>query len=111
MEKLLSDLKVPFMISANISTGKIERFGDSSSIQPADLVSGLFGDAEALAALNESLEGQSLPRSFGQGDIAAVLCKPKPDVIVGLFYKVTLGPVENYHLTMRLCEAVNSAWH
>ena len=110
LESLLVDLNVPFAIVANVSTGEIERVGDPSSIQPSDLIKGLFGDAEAVGALHDSLTGQSLPRSFGQGAVAAVLCKPKPDLIVGLFAKVSLDPIEYHRWTKRLCEAVNRVW-
>jgi hypothetical protein len=110
IEKLLDDLGVPFAIVAKISTGDIQRFGDPSSIQPAGLIDDLFGDAEAVRNLSDSFEEQLKPQSMQQGEVAAVLCTPKDDVIVGLFCRTTLGPVDYYHWTKRLCEAVDSAW-
>ena len=111
IEKLLNELNVPFAIVANVVTGEVDRYGDPSSIQPAGLIKVLFGDTEAVSTLSNWLEGQTMPRSFGQGDVAAVLCKPKPDLIVGLFCSIKLSPVEYYHWTKRLCDAVDSAWN
>jgi hypothetical protein len=110
LENLLVSLNVPFAIVADVSTGSIERVGDPSSIQPSGLIKVLFGDEEAVGALQDSLTGQTLPRSFRQGDVGAVLCKPKPDLIVGLFAKVSLDPVAYHQWTKRLCEAVNTVW-
>jgi hypothetical protein len=110
IEKLLSDLKVPFAVVANVTTGEIQQIGDLSSIQPTDLLKSLFGDEKAVAALNESLEGQPTPQSWSQGDVSVVVCKPKPDVIVGLFDRTTLGAVERYNRMERRCETVTSAW-
>lgn len=110
IEQLLASLRIPFAIVANVSTGSIERFGDPSAIHPADLIDELFGDADDVRELHESFVGRLKPQSMGQGDVAAVLCTPKPDVIVGLFSKVILGPVEYYQWTKGLCAAVDSAW-
>jgi hypothetical protein len=69
-----------------LSSGQeIMRYGNFAALQWKDLSNSLFGDAEAIVRLDQSLEGQILPQVFSQGDVRCAVMKPKEEIIVGIF--------------------------
>jgi hypothetical protein len=63
----------------------IEIGGDQDRLKWKGLFEALFGDKETIARLSSSLEGQLLPRTWGQGDLYCLVCKPSRDALVGFF--------------------------
>lgn len=50
----------------------------------------------SVSELNESCEGQLMPRIWSQGKMQAILCKPNENKIVILFLNSELNVKENY---------------
>ena len=110
IDKLLADLNVPFAAVAHIETGRIQTYGDRTRVRADDLFNASFRDAARAREVYESFEGRLSPHSLGQGDVAVVLCRPKPGVLVGLFGEVSLGPLEYYEWATKLSDAVDHFW-
>jgi hypothetical protein len=60
-----------------------ERFDAGASPPGVSLLDALFRDAEAVRTLNSSIEGQMLPRMWGQGAWTCVVSKLPSGLIVG----------------------------
>jgi hypothetical protein len=100
--ELLDASGVPFAIVANVLTGESVRFGNSSEVRFEDLAKSLFGDADAIVATNASLEGQILPRIWGQGTLSVAVCKPTDKTIVGAFSDTKMGIKDQYLWSKKL---------
>jgi len=105
---LLAEVQVPFAIVGNVSTCEVEHIGDSSSIEPKGLIKALFYDAHAVSALSDSVEEHS-HRTWNQGQIVCVVCKPEQGTVIGFFRK-RLAPIEQFNWAEELCKKVNAAW-
>lgn len=72
------------------------------------LLKSLFDDEDTVISVNDSLEDQILPQSVMQGDLNCTLCKPKKNILVGLFYIDKREPFESYEFSIRLNDEINS---
>jgi len=108
--EFLSRHEIAFAIVANLERGEVERFGETGEFQGYSLASTLFGDMDAISALNRSLTGQELPRLWGQGDVTCVVCKPVSTVIVGLMLKDSRDPVAQYQWSRGLSQEISDMW-
>ncbi len=63
----------------------LARAGDFKSYPAPELVSSLLGPSGAPRATYASLEGQSLPQIWGEGEYFALIDRPAPGVAVVLF--------------------------
>ena len=59
----------------------------------------LFNSVENLM---ESLSGQLLPRMWTQGNTKCVICQPKDEEIVALFYDTYMDAKDNYFYAQQL---------
>jgi len=108
--RLLEVTGVPFAVIAHLATGELVSVGDSRAVAGDDLFNSLFLDFECVSALNRSLQGQLLPRTWSQGKVSCIVCKPEEDVIVGLFSLNERDPVAQYHWTKKLGNEVTAFW-
>jgi hypothetical protein len=97
MVRLLAEEGISFAIVADISTGEVRRVGDPSGLPVDDLANSLFGDVERVLATNRSLEGQLLPRTWCQGGVCCIVCKPCQESLIGVFCDDKRGITERYH--------------
>lgn len=67
----------------------------------------LFGSVDSLMA---NVEGQILPRIWGQGNSKCVLCKPNEELIVALFYDSNMDAKENYFYAKQLDALVKESF-
>lgn len=56
----------------------------------------LFGDPEAVARLRASLEGQLLPRIWGQGSLNCAVSRLPDGAVFGIFFERSMDPVSLY---------------
>ncbi len=101
---------VPFAVVANLSIGEIHSVGDAKALGADDLFNQLFLDFETVSALNRSLQGQLLPRTWSQGKVCCIVCKPSEDVLVGLFCVGERDPVAQYHWSKQVGKKVSAFW-
>ena len=101
-EEQLKEWNIPFAVIADLETGHAIRIGNSTELGFDDLENALFRDAETVVATGRSLHGQIMPRSWSQGKVSCVVCKPDEQTVVGLFCNDQLNPVEKYHLSKQL---------
>lgn len=70
--------------------------GTKSLLKWGGLYDTLFGTSELIRQLYTSLDGQILPRSYGQGEVYCILLKPDGSTLVGLFGQGQLDPQSRY---------------
>ncbi len=75
-----------YAIVADLDSGRVDTYGDKTKLKYTGLVQTLFGDGDSIRDLNAHLDGQMMPRSWRQGEVACILSKPVESTIVGLFY-------------------------
>jgi hypothetical protein len=110
LDSVLEVTGVPFAVIANLATGEIHSVGDAKAIGANDLYNQLFLDFETVSALNRSLQGQLLPRTWSQGKVCCVVCKPSDETIVGLFCMDERDPVAQYHWSKQAGKQVSAFW-
>jgi hypothetical protein len=71
------------------------------------LLKSLFEDEDTVRSVNDSLDGQILPQSMIQGDLNCSLCKPKENILVGLFYIDKRDSIESYEFSNQLNNELN----
>lgn len=86
LKDLVNKNKISYCVVATLDIDSIDTIGCVSELEYKDLVEQLFGDMQQIKLLNESLVGQQLPRSWKQGKVKCLVCKPKDNIIIGLFY-------------------------
>ncbi len=107
---LLSEYSILVAIIASLDDGKIEMIGEKEDLAYDGLVGRLFGDAETIATLNRSLEGQMLPQVWSQGAVTCIVCKLSNNRIVGLFYHETGDTFEQYRWSKELNSRLEELW-
>lgn len=106
LNNVLDELKVSFAVVADLLSGEIKLIGDPDVVGNTDLIAALFADSETVESLNRSLEGQILPRIWGQGKVSCIVCKPTEKTIVGLFVIDKRDAVQKYHWSKKADEAI-----
>ncbi len=108
--RIMSEHQLIYAIVADLDSGKVDNFGDQTKLKYKGLVQTLFGDGDSIRDLNTSLEGQMMPRTWGQGEDTCVVCKPAECIIVGLFYHEQREPAEAYHFSQELKAQIGEVW-
>lgn len=93
-ERLHFGAGIPVAIVAS-EGGVIEVVGEQEDLTSSGLYRQLFGGNDCIRSLSRSLEGQSC-HGFGGRVIFLVGCKPRRDVIAGLFYRNKRDAIEQF---------------
>jgi len=108
-EQLLSSLLEVYQLQyALLATSEgtiLATAGSATTLATSDLVQVLCGDQATIQLLDQSLEGQLLPRSWGQGETIAHICKPSVHHLAILFGTKT-SLQHDYELSQRLDQAL-----
>src|SRR5690554_820508 len=99
---LMDSFAIKVVAIASVAKGSVRLLGNKQALPANSLLSSLFGDRDAIAALEHSLKDQIMPKIWGQGGVVCVVCRPHPDVIVGLFSDKPRDPVETYRWSKAL---------
>ena len=82
--------------------------GDRALVtEDSGLLESLIGPRGDARTTFDSLEGQILPRIWGQGEVFAFLCKPRPDLLVIVFGRSNLPVADRYRLSKIVGAAVD----
>ena len=108
--RIMSEHQLIYAIVTDLDSGRVDTFGDKTKLKYKGLVQTLFGDGDSIRDLNTSLEGQMMPRTWGQGEDACVVCKPAESIIVGLFYHEQRELAEAYHFSQELDAQIGEVW-
>ncbi|MDF2522178.1 MAG: hypothetical protein K0R84_2806 [Clostridia bacterium] len=103
IEKIMKEYGIAYTIIANLDSGLIETVGNIRDLTYDDLVNQLFADSKAIKSLNESLEGQTMPQSWKQGEVKCIVIKPTTNIIIGLLYNEHRSIIES----MRFMKEIN----
>ncbi|AVK48352.1 hypothetical protein AXY43_10070 [Clostridium sp. MF28] len=86
IQELIVSKGIDYCIISYLDNNGIKFLGEMSNLKEKDLPKQLFGDLDTITNLNNSLIGQEMPVTWKQGEVKGIVCKPKADVIIGLFY-------------------------
>jgi hypothetical protein len=86
IQELITSKGIDYCIISYLNNNEIKILGEMNNLKEKDLPKQLFGDLDAINNLNNSLIGQEMPVTWKQGEVKGIVCKPKEDVIIGLFY-------------------------
>jgi hypothetical protein len=111
IKELMASNNILFSVIANLDNGQVKMLGDKEKLSHIDLVSTLFGDENSIKALNDSLEGQLMPRVWGQGEVSCIVCKPVNNILVGLFFQDTREPIESYRFSKEMNKQIDLIWN
>lgn len=110
LKNIIKENEISYCVVANLNTNLIDKIGDVSELDYKDLVEQLFGNIQQIKTLNDSLEGQLLPRSWKQGNIRCLVCKPKDSIIIGLFYNESRSFMESIHFGDNVTKIIENLW-
>ncbi len=108
--RIMSQHQLIYVIVADLDSGRVDTLGDQAKLKYKDLIPTLFGAGDSIRDLNNSLEGQMMPRTWRQGEVACILCKPVESAIVGLFYHEHREPAESYRFSEQLDAQIGEVW-
>ena len=111
LNEIMRDNDIILVLIANLKKGSIDELGDKYKLEYTGLLDTLFGDIERVQALNQSLENQILPQSWNQGNVKCLVCKPKDDIVIGMFFHEHRDTVQSYRFCKMLNEIVNEKWN
>lgn len=86
LKDILYKNEIIYCVVTNLKKGTIETFGNKDELEYQGLLKTNFYDMDTINSLNNSLEGQELPKLFRQGKVACIIFKPNNNVIVGMLY-------------------------
>ncbi|WP_144408463.1 hypothetical protein [Pelosinus fermentans] len=95
-----------YLVIVDLESYAIVSFGWSYKLPYAGLLD-LFHDEESIKSLNDSLEGEIMPQAMRQGEVKCLICKPKNDMLVGLFYLENRDVAEAYKFGEQLNEELS----
>ena len=101
------NLSAGLVVGSDGST--LSRVGDPREAECDGLMSALVGPYGDGRVTFDSLDGQPLPRMWGQGESFAFVDKPSADFMVIVFGRGVSG-VEQYHLSKRVSVAIRERW-
>lgn len=111
LKELVKKNNIIYTVVANMARDATERYGDLDKLDYSSMVNRLFGDKESIENLFFSLEGQIMPRTWSQGRVNGIVCKPTNNVIVGLFYhEEDDDPVASFRFSKDLNETIEEIW-
>ncbi len=91
-----------------IKTGKCEVIYPRGEPVESGLLPHLFGDAQTISSLNESLDGQLMPTIWSQGNMSCIVCKPDEERIIGAFTTEERSVVDKYKWSKELNQDILS---
>jgi hypothetical protein len=111
LKELVKTKNIIYTVVANMARDTTETYGDLDKLEYSSIVNRLFGDKESIGNLFFSLEGQIMPRTWSQGIVKGIVCKPTNNVIVGLFYhEEDDDPVAKFRFSKDINEAIEEFW-
>ncbi|WP_324822874.1 hypothetical protein [Sinanaerobacter sp. ZZT-01] len=110
LSDLISENKIAYCVIADLDMESIETIGCVTELEYKDLVEQLFYDMEQIKVLNFSLIGQQLPRSWKQGKVKCLICKPKDSIVVGLFYNEYRMLSESIDFGCEIAKKIDNMW-
>ncbi|APC40331.1 hypothetical protein [Clostridium estertheticum] len=110
INNILLKYNIIYSLTINLKDKYVEEIGDSSKLEYDGLLKTHFNDMETIIKLNGFLEGQQLPKLFKQGKVICIICKPKNNIIVGLFYHEDKDFTHYYKKAKELNEEIVSVW-
>lgn len=110
LKVLVDKNKISYCVVATLDIDSIDTIGCVSELEYKDLVVQLFGDIQQIKLLNDSLVGQQLPRSWKQGKVKCLVCKPKDSIIVGLFYNEYRPLFESIDFGNEIAKEIDNIW-
>jgi hypothetical protein len=111
ISELMKNNNILYSVIANIDNGQVETLGNKDKLKYVDLINTLFGDEDSIKALNASLEGQLMPRTWGQGEVSCIVCKPTSNTLVGLCYHENREPIESYRFSKDINKQIELIWN
>lgn len=99
--------RIIYAVIVNLDTRTFISTGWKYELPYEGLLKSLFNDEETVKKVNDSLKGQIMPQSMAQGDLNCALCKPKDNILVGLFYIDKREPSESYEYSRQLDNELN----
>lgn len=111
IKELMDNNNILFSVIANLDNDQVKMLGHKEKLNRIDLVNSLFGDKNSIKALNDSLEGQLMPRIWGQGEVSCIVCKPVNNILVGLFFHDTREPIETYRFSKEMNKQIELIWN
>ena len=97
------NLPAGLVVAADGST--LSLVGDPREVQCEGLMPALVGPYGDARVTFDSLDGQLLPRMWGQGESFAFVDKPSPEFMVIVFGR-GISAVEQYHLSKRVSASI-----
>ncbi|WBW96114.1 hypothetical protein [Oceanirhabdus sp. W0125-5] len=110
LKNLLSKHEIIYCVVTHLDKGAMETFGNKEELEYQGLIQTNFYDIDNVYSLNNSLEGQELPKLFRQGKVACIIFKPTNSVIVGMFYHEKRDFREYCNWSKELNEEVKLLW-
>jgi len=81
----MSKYEIIYSVIANLKLDTLTSIGWRYKLPYQGLLD-LFHDEESVKSLNDSLVGEIMPQAMRQGELKCLICKPKNDILIGLFY-------------------------
>lgn len=110
IDEVIARFKILFVIVASVDGARWEEFGDRNKVFYRGLLEQYFSGPEGMPALDELLREQPLPQVVSQGNLICVLCKPLPQLIVGLFANAPGDVMKSIIWSEELEEAVRGTF-
>lgn len=110
LKDLVDRNEISYCIVATLDSELIDTIGSLTKLEYKDLVEQLFGDIQQIKILNDSLSGQQLPRAWKQGKVKCLVCKPKDNIIVGLFYNEYRSLFESIDFGNKVAKEIENIW-
>ncbi len=111
LKEVLKKYGIIYCVVAHLDSELVETYGDKGGLAYQDLVKTHFYNFETIQALNNFLADQPKPKLFRQGEVASIMCKPKQDTIVGLFYHEQREFPEYFKWAKEVDREIETAWN
>lgn len=110
LKELAKENDIIYTVLAKVDSNEVEIFGNKGKLEYTSLIDKLFGDRESIKNLNQSLEGQIMPRIWKQGKVNGIVCKPDVDTLIGLFYHEERDVVASFKFSKNINSSINKLW-
>jgi hypothetical protein len=109
LDALQNEYQIGYSIIADSMGNILQERGAKECIENSGLFNMLVGTPECIRNLYQSIEGQMLPRVWGQGNDVCYVCRPRIDLMVLLFGKVQETPTQEYVFSKEINQKVCAA--
>ncbi|SHI37848.1 hypothetical protein [Clostridium intestinale] len=99
---LIKESNILYSVVVNIEKSTMDTYGERNSIASDNLIDMLFKNIDCAQNLYRSISGQIMPQSWRQGDIKCIVCIPKANIIIGLFYFEYRDAIHSYNWSKEL---------